>query len=58
MNRKLVVASESWPLKQAFRIARGTKTEAVVVVATIGEGDSPASANACLTRATANPCKA
>jgi L-alanine-DL-glutamate epimerase-like enolase superfamily enzyme len=39
MNRKLVVASESWPLKQAFRIARGTKTEAVVVVAMIVEGE-------------------
>ncbi len=39
MKRKLHIAPESWPLKQAFRIARGTKTEAVVVVATIREGE-------------------
>ena len=35
MKRTLAVTSESWPLKQAFRIARGIKTEAAVVVATI-----------------------
>jgi L-alanine-DL-glutamate epimerase-like enolase superfamily enzyme len=39
MTRTISVASESWPLKQAFRIARGTKTEAAVVVATIREND-------------------
>lgn len=39
MTRKLSVASQSWPLKQTFRIARGAKNEAVVVVATIEEGD-------------------
>jgi L-alanine-DL-glutamate epimerase-like enolase superfamily enzyme len=39
MTRTISVVSESWPLKQAFRIARGTKTEAVVVVATIREND-------------------
>ncbi len=38
MIRSLSVAPESWPLKQAFRIARGAKTEAVVVVATIQDG--------------------
>lgn len=39
MTRKLTVESQSWPLKQTFRIARGAKNEAVVVVAAIGEGD-------------------
>lgn len=39
MTRKLSVASQSWPLKQTFRIARGSKTEAVVVVATVQEGN-------------------
>ena len=39
MTRKLSVASQSWPLKQTFRIARGSKNEAVVVVAAIEEGD-------------------
>ncbi len=38
MTRKLSVASQSWPLRQTFRIARGAKNEAVVVVATIEEG--------------------
>ena len=35
MSAKLTVAEERWPLRQAFRISRGTKTEAHVVVATI-----------------------
>lgn len=39
MTRKLSVASQSWPLKQTFRIARGAKNEAIVVVATIQDGD-------------------
>src|SRR5437764_15399305 len=39
MARSLSIAPESWPLKQAFRIARGAKTEAVVVVATIRDGE-------------------
>src|SRR5579872_6458985 len=39
MTRKLSVASQSWPLKQTFRIARGAKNEAVVVVATIDDGN-------------------
>ena len=38
MKRTLSVAAESWPLRRAFRIARGTKTEAQVVVATIAAG--------------------
>jgi len=37
MMRTLAVANEAWPLKRAFRIARGAKTEALVVVATITE---------------------
>ena len=37
MTRTLSVQSESWPLKHPFRIARGMKTEATVVVATISE---------------------
>ena len=39
MTRSLAVQSESWPLKHPFRIARGMKTEATVVVATISEND-------------------
>lgn len=38
MSRTLSVADERWPLKQAFRISRGAKTEAHVVVATIESG--------------------
>src|SRR5690348_9758043 len=37
--RRLEVAVERWPIAGRFSIARGTKTEAVVVVATIREGD-------------------
>jgi L-alanine-DL-glutamate epimerase-like enolase superfamily enzyme len=36
--RRLAVRAERWPLKSAFVISRGTKTEAEVVVAEIGEG--------------------
>ncbi len=39
MTRHLTFVTESWPLKQEFRIARGAKTEAVVVVATIREDE-------------------
>lgn len=35
MKRRLTVAVEHWPLARPFRIARGSKTEAVVVVAEI-----------------------
>ncbi len=38
MTRSLTVISESWPLKHAFRIARGAKTEARVVVASVSSG--------------------
>jgi L-alanine-DL-glutamate epimerase-like enolase superfamily enzyme len=37
--RRLTVATERWPIAGAFTIARGSKTEAVVVVATIEDGD-------------------
>lgn len=36
--RKLTVAVESWPIAGAFTISRGSRTEALVVVATV-EGD-------------------
>jgi L-alanine-DL-glutamate epimerase-like enolase superfamily enzyme len=35
--RRLLVAAESWPIKGAFRIARGAKTEARVIVASLEE---------------------
>ena len=38
MRRRLDVRLEAWPLKDAFRISRGAKTEAHVVVAEIAEG--------------------
>lgn len=38
MPRSLEVAIEQWPLASPFAISRGTKTEAMVVVATIREG--------------------
>ncbi len=36
--RTLDVAVERWPIAGAFTIARGSKTEAVVVVATVTDG--------------------
>src|SRR5437879_6313547 len=30
---------EIWPLKQVFRISRGSRTEARLIVATVGDGD-------------------
>ena len=36
--RTLEIAVERWPLAEAFTIARGAKTEAVVVVATVRDG--------------------
>src|SRR5438270_8017190 len=39
MNRSLAILPEAWPLRQAFRIARGAKTEAAVIVASIRDGD-------------------
>ena len=38
MGRRLAVRLETWPLKSAFRISRGAKTEARVVVAEIADG--------------------
>jgi L-alanine-DL-glutamate epimerase-like enolase superfamily enzyme len=38
MVRRLDVAVESWPIAGSFAISRGVKTEALVVVATIGDG--------------------
>lgn len=35
MQRKLEIRTETWPIRGSFRIARGTKTEAHVVVAEI-----------------------
>jgi len=37
MARSLIVRSESWPIKGSFRISRGAKTEAEVVVVEISE---------------------
>ena len=37
--RRLSVACERFPIRGSFRIARGAKTEALVVVATIAEGE-------------------
>jgi L-alanine-DL-glutamate epimerase-like enolase superfamily enzyme len=38
MIQSLTVAAETWPIAGSFTIARGAKTEAVVVVATITDG--------------------
>src|SRR5512146_475166 len=38
MALTLAVAAESWPIAGAFTISRGAKTEAVVVVAQLGDG--------------------
>ncbi|MCP8937288.1 dipeptide epimerase [Alsobacter sp. SYSU M60028] len=40
MKRSLTIAVESWPVAGAFTIARGSRTEAVVVTATIEEGSA------------------
>jgi L-alanine-DL-glutamate epimerase-like enolase superfamily enzyme len=40
MKRTLVVRSETWPIKGSFRISRGAKTEAEVVIVEINEGDA------------------
>ena len=37
MGRRLTVRLESWPLRDAFRISRGAKTEARVIVAEIAD---------------------
>ena len=38
MGRRLTVRLETWPLKGAFRISRGSKTETHVVVAVVADG--------------------
>ena len=38
MGRRLTVRLETWPLASAFRISRGAKTEAHVIVAEIADG--------------------
>ena len=38
MRRRLTVRLEKWPLKGAFRISRGSKTETHVVVAEVADG--------------------
>ena len=40
MTRQLEARAERWPLREAFTIARGSKTEAEVVVVTITDQDS------------------
>src|SRR3954463_8452894 len=40
MARRLKVDLQSWPIRGEFRIARGAKTEALVVVAEITDGDA------------------
>ncbi len=37
MTRSLTICSERWPLRQTFTIARGSKTEAVIVLVSITE---------------------
>ena len=40
MARRLKVDVQSWPIRGEFRIARGAKTQALVVVAEIAEGSA------------------
>ena len=40
MTRRVSVTVERFPLRQVFTIARGSKTEAVVVVCEVGEGEA------------------
>lgn len=47
MTRTLAVAREVWPLRGAFRISRGSKTEAVVVVARVTQ-DGASGAGECV----------
>ena len=44
MPLTLTVAVERWPIAGAFTISRGAKTEAVVVVAELGDGKDPSNA--------------
>src|ERR1039458_10696584 len=38
MPLTLALAAERWPIAGSFAISRGTKTEAVVVIAELGDG--------------------
>ena len=40
MSKTLIVRREAWPIKGSFRISRGAKTQADVIVVEIGEGKS------------------
>lgn len=40
MTRRLSVTAETWPIQVTFRIARGAKTQAHVIVAAIGDGQT------------------
>lgn len=40
MSRMLAVARESWPIRGVFRISRGARTEAEVVLVTVSEGET------------------
>ncbi|MEQ8584701.1 MAG: N-acetyl-D-Glu racemase DgcA [Thalassobaculaceae bacterium] len=40
MSRMLAVARESWPIRGVFRISRGARTEAEVVLVTINDGEA------------------
>jgi len=40
MTKTLLVRSEAWPIKGSFRISRGAKTQADVIVVEIAEGKS------------------
>jgi L-alanine-DL-glutamate epimerase-like enolase superfamily enzyme len=40
MTRRLSVTTETWPIQVTFRIARGSKTQAHVIVAAIGDGQT------------------
>ena len=42
----LALATERWPIAGTFAISRGSKTEAVVVVAELDDGSFAAAANA------------
>jgi L-alanine-DL-glutamate epimerase-like enolase superfamily enzyme len=40
VTRRLTVRAESWPIRGAFRISRGAKTEAELVVVELAEGEA------------------
>ena len=40
MHRRLSVRSEAWPIRGSFRIARGAKSEAHIVIAEIASGET------------------